>query len=72
MTGVQHAAGAIMFSFLHHSVKTGSEAHPASYPVGTRGSYLDRGMKPTTYMQLVLSLRMRRVIPSLPQYVFKA
>jgi len=24
---------------LHHRVQTGSEAHPASYPMGTRGSF---------------------------------
>jgi hypothetical protein len=24
---------------LHHSVQNGSEAHPASYPIGTRGSF---------------------------------
>jgi hypothetical protein len=25
--------------FLHHRVQTGSGAHPASYPMGTRGSF---------------------------------
>jgi hypothetical protein len=30
-------AGAGKFS-LHHRIQNGSEAHPASYPVGTRGS----------------------------------
>jgi hypothetical protein len=25
---------------LHHRVKSGSWAHPASYPMGTRGSFL--------------------------------
>jgi hypothetical protein len=25
---------------LHHSVQNGSGAHPASYPIGTRGSFL--------------------------------
>jgi hypothetical protein len=24
---------------LHHRVKNGSGAHPASYPIGTRGSF---------------------------------
>jgi hypothetical protein len=24
---------------LHHRVQTGSEAHPASYPMGTRGYF---------------------------------
>jgi hypothetical protein len=32
-------AGAKNFS-LHHRVQNGSEAHPASYPMGTRGSFL--------------------------------
>jgi hypothetical protein len=31
-------AGAGNFS-LHHRVQTGSGAHPASYPTGTRGSF---------------------------------
>jgi hypothetical protein len=31
-------AGAGNFS-LHHRVQNGSEAHPASYPMGTRGSF---------------------------------
>jgi hypothetical protein len=26
--------------FLHHRVQTGSVAHPVSYPMGTRGSFL--------------------------------
>jgi hypothetical protein len=34
---VRFPAGAGNFS-LHHRVQTGSEAHPASYAVGTRGS----------------------------------
>jgi hypothetical protein len=35
---VRFPAGAGNFSF-HHRVQNGSEAHPASYPVGTRGSF---------------------------------
>jgi hypothetical protein len=35
---VRVPAGARNFS-LHHRVHTGSEAHPASYPPGTRGSF---------------------------------
>jgi hypothetical protein len=27
-------------NIFHHSVQTGSEAHPASYPMGTSGSFL--------------------------------
>jgi hypothetical protein len=44
------------FSLLH-SVYTGSGAHPASYPMGTGGSFLVghscRGMKLTTHLRLV-------------------
>jgi hypothetical protein len=35
---VRFPAGAGNFS-LHHRVKKGSGAHPASYPMGTRGSF---------------------------------
>jgi hypothetical protein len=35
---VQFPAGAGNFS-LHHRVQNGSEAHPASYPMGTRDSF---------------------------------
>jgi hypothetical protein len=35
---VRFPAGAGNFS-LHHRVQNGSGAHPASYPMGTRGSY---------------------------------
>jgi hypothetical protein len=35
---VRFPAGAGDFS-LHHCVKNGSGAHPASYPLGTRGSF---------------------------------
>jgi hypothetical protein len=35
---VRFPAGAGNFS-LHHRVQNGSEAHPASYPMGTRGSF---------------------------------
>jgi hypothetical protein len=36
---VRFLAGAGNFS-LRHSVQNGSEAHPASYPMGTKGSFL--------------------------------
>jgi hypothetical protein len=36
---VRFPAGAGNFS-LHHRVLNGSGAHPASYPMGTRGSFL--------------------------------
>jgi hypothetical protein len=35
---VRFPAGAGSFS-LHHYVQNGSGAHPASYPMGTRGSF---------------------------------
>jgi hypothetical protein len=37
-SGVRLPVGAGNFSVLHH-VQTGSWAHPASYPKGTRGSF---------------------------------
>jgi hypothetical protein len=37
--GVRFPAWAGNFSF-HHSIQTGSEAHRASYPVDTKGSFL--------------------------------
>jgi hypothetical protein len=37
-SGVQIPAGARNFS-LHHHIPNGSGAHPASYPMGTKGSY---------------------------------
>jgi hypothetical protein len=36
---VRFPAGAENFS-LHHRVQNGSGAHPASYPMGARGSFL--------------------------------
>jgi hypothetical protein len=38
-SGVRFPAGAGNFS-LHHRVQDGSGAHPASYPMSTRGSFL--------------------------------
>jgi hypothetical protein len=38
MIGVPVLAGAANFS-LHHRVQTGSGAHSASYPMGTRGFF---------------------------------
>jgi hypothetical protein len=35
---VRFPAGAVHFS-LHHRVQNGSGAHPASYPMSTRGSF---------------------------------
>jgi hypothetical protein len=65
--------GAGNFS-LHHRVQTGSEAHPASYPVGTRGYFpggkAAGGVKLTTYLHLVPRSRIREAILPLPQYAF--
>jgi hypothetical protein len=36
---VRFLAGVGNFS-VHHRVQNGSDAHPASYPMGTRGSFL--------------------------------
>jgi hypothetical protein len=50
---------------LFHSVQTGSGAHPASYSMGNRGSFLgDKaavGMKLTTHLHLVVRLRMTEI-----------
>jgi hypothetical protein len=37
-SGIRFSAGAGNFS-LHHCVQNGSGAHPASYPMGTGGSF---------------------------------
>jgi hypothetical protein len=62
---VRFTAGAGNFS-LHHRVQNGSGAHPASYPMGTRG------VKLTTHLHLVPRSRMCGAIPPLPQYAFMA
>jgi hypothetical protein len=73
--GVRVPVGAGNFS-LHQRVQTGSGAHQASYPTGTRALSLGvkrgRGVKLTTHLHLVPRSRMRRDIPSLPQYAFMA
>jgi hypothetical protein len=61
---------------LHHRVQIGSGAHPASYPMGTRGSF--PGSKAAVAWSWPLTSiycrgrRMRGVIPPLPQYAFMA
>jgi len=37
--GARVPAGAGKFSLHQRCVQTGSEAHPASYPMGTKGSF---------------------------------
>jgi hypothetical protein len=72
---VRFLVGAGKFS-LHHRVQNGSGFHPASYPMGTRGSFpgekSGRGVKLTTRLRLVWRSRMSAAIPPLHQYVFMA
>jgi len=53
----------MVFFSLHHRVQTGSEAHPASHPMGTGGLLTrdksGRGVKLTTRIHLVPRLRIR-------------
>jgi hypothetical protein len=66
-------AGTGNFSF-HHRIQSGCGARPASYPMGTRGSFPgDRpagGVKLATHFHLARGQIMRGTIPKLPQYVF--
>jgi hypothetical protein len=72
---VRFPAGAGNFS-LHHRVQNGTGTHPASYPMGTRGSFpggkAAGGVKLTTHLHIVSRSRLRGAIPPLPQYVFIA
>jgi hypothetical protein len=56
---VPFPAGAGNFS-LHHRVQNGSGAHPASYPMSTKGSFTGGkaagGVKLTTHLHLVPKL----------------
>jgi hypothetical protein len=69
MIGVRFPAEVGNFS-LHHRVQTGSGTHPASYPMGTRGSFL--GNKAAGALSWPLASiqcqgqRMRGAIPPLP------
>jgi len=57
--------------FSLHPVRTSSGSHPASYPNGDRVLLprvkSNRGMKLTTHLHLLPKLRIRGVIPPLPQ-----
>jgi hypothetical protein len=71
-SGVRFSAWAGNF-FLHHRVRTGSGAHPATYSVGSEGFYSgvsDRGVQLTIHFLLVPRPGMRGAIPPLPQYAF--
>jgi hypothetical protein len=37
--GLDDRGSGVRFPAIHHRVQNGSGAHPASYPVGTRGSF---------------------------------
>jgi hypothetical protein len=65
--GFDSRQGQCYFSLPH--VKTGSGAHPPSYPTGTGNSFPEvqrSGMKLTTYIHLVPRLRMRGAILPFP------
>jgi hypothetical protein len=73
--GSQQRQGRDLF-YLRHRVRTGSGAHPVSYPMGN-GSSFTAGKAVGTWSWPLTSfyrhgLRMREVIPPVPQYVFKA
>jgi len=61
-------------SSLRHLFQTGTGVHPTSNPMGTRGSLgqSGRGVKLTTHLHLVQSLRMHGAISPLSQWVFMA
>jgi hypothetical protein len=75
MIRVRILAGAENFS-LHHHVQTSSGNHPASYPVGTRGSF--PGVKAAgAWSWPLISIyyrnqRMHGSLPPFPNYVFMA
>jgi hypothetical protein len=74
-SGVLVPAGTENFS-PHHRVQTGSGTHPASYPMGARGSFpgakASEASKLTTHLHLVPRSRMRGAITPLPQQAFMA
>jgi hypothetical protein len=76
LSGVRVPAGAGKLS-LHYRVQTGSEAHPASYPMGTRGSFpggvkRPGGREPYHSPPSSAEVKNARSYTSTPQYTFKA
>jgi hypothetical protein len=69
MVGVRFPAGAGNF-FLRHCIQTSSGVHPASYPMGTRGSFpgggggSGRGVNLTSHLNLVPTLKLYLHSPS--------
>jgi hypothetical protein len=72
-SGVRFPAGAGNFS-LHHRVQNGSGAHPASYPMGTRGSFhgVERPGREADHFHLVSRPRMRGTVTPPPEYASMA
>jgi hypothetical protein len=70
-SGVWVPAEAGNFS-LHHRVQTGSGAHPASYPLGTKDSFpgVKHPAREADHSPHLVSIRLREVVPPLPQYAF--
>jgi hypothetical protein len=71
---VRFPAGAGNFS-LHHRVQNGSGAHPASYPIGTRGSFPGgkaAGAWSWPHLRLVPRSKNEWNYTSTPQYAFMA
>jgi hypothetical protein len=68
--GFEHQQGRII-SNISKIFKTSSGAHEASYLMGTNTGALARGSdrdRLTTYLHLVMRLRITRLIPLLPLY----
>jgi hypothetical protein len=59
---------------LRHRIQAGSEAHSASYPMGTEDSYagVKRKGREDDHLHVMQRKSMRGAIPALPQYVSKA
>jgi hypothetical protein len=72
---VRFPVGAGKFS-LHYRVQNGSGAHPASYPMGTRGSFpggkAAGGVKLTTHLHLVPRSKNEWSYTFTAQYTFMA
>jgi hypothetical protein len=72
---VRFPAGSGNFS-LHHRVQNGTGAHPASYPMGTRGPFSgDKAAGAWSWPLTFIYCRGQRTsgaIPPLPQYPFMA
>jgi hypothetical protein len=68
-TGVRLPAGA-RISFLRHRVQTGSEVDPASYPMGTGGSFRREMRLPVHSPLSIADVKNAWTYTSTPPYVF--